>query len=77
MHYAHMDAGEALDAFRDLAARYFIPTQWGTFQLGDEPIGQAPLALYKAAQFDDIDPTRVMVMGIGQLLPLQIKEAKF
>ena len=49
MHYAHMDAREALDAFRDLGARYFIPTQWGTFRLGDEPIGQAPSALSKAA----------------------------
>lgn len=75
MHHAHMDAREAIDAFRDLGARYFIPTQWGTFQLGDEPIGQAPLALYKAAQSTDIDPTRMIVMGIGQLLPLRFKES--
>ena len=77
MHYAHMNAREALDAFRDLGARYFIPTQWGTFQLGDEPIGQAPLALYQAAQSANIDPTRMIVMGIGQLLPLRFKGAKF
>ena len=70
MHYVHMDAREALDAFRDLGARYIIPTQWGTFQLGDEPIGQAPSALSKAAQSANIDPSQIIVMDIGQLLPL-------
>ena len=77
MHYAHMDAREALDAFRDLGARYFIPTQWGTFRLGDEPIGQAPAALSKAAQLTNTDPSRIIVMGIGQLLPIEIQEPKF
>ncbi len=76
MYYAHMDAREALDAFRDLEARYFIPTQWGTFRLGDEPVGQAPSALSKAAQFSDTDPARIIVMGIGQLLPLGSRDPK-
>jgi len=70
MHYPHMDAKEALLAFRDLGARYFIPTQWGTFRLGDEPIGHAPSALAKARQIVSVDPARMMVMDIGQLLPL-------
>ncbi|MBN2438811.1 MAG: MBL fold metallo-hydrolase, partial [Deltaproteobacteria bacterium] len=77
MHYAHMDAREALDAFRDLGARYFIPTQWGTFQLGDEPVGQAPSALSKAAQSTNTDPARVIVMDIGQLLPIDSRDPKF
>ena len=77
MHYAHMDAREALDAFRHLGARYFIPTQWGTFRLGDERIGQAPSALSKAAQSTNTDPARIVVMGIGQLLPIGIQEPKF
>jgi L-ascorbate metabolism protein UlaG (beta-lactamase superfamily) len=63
MHCAHMDAREALDAFRDLAARYFIPTPWGTFRQGDEPIGQAPSALSKAAQSTNTDPARIIIMG--------------
>jgi len=37
MHYAHMNIDEAIDAFADLKAYRFIPTQWGTFHLGDEP----------------------------------------
>ncbi len=73
MHYAHMDAREALDAFHDLGARYFIPTQWGTFRLGDEPIWHAPSALYKAAQSTKTDPARMIVMSIGQLLPVEIE----
>jgi len=77
MHYAHIDAREALDAFRDLGARYFIPTQWGTFRLGDEPIGQAPSALSKAAQSTNTDPARIIVMGIGQLLPIDSRDPKF
>ena len=77
MHYAHMDAREALDAFRDLGSRYFIPTQWGTFRLGDEPIGQAPAALSKAAQLNNTDPARIIVMGIGQLLPMETQDPMF
>ncbi len=76
MHYAHMDAREALDALRDLGARYFIPTQWGTFRLGDEPIGQAPSALSKAAKLTNTAPARIIVMDIGQLLPIEIQEPK-
>lgn len=76
MHYAHMDAREALDAFRDLRARYFIPTQWGTFRLGDEPIGLAPSALSRAAKLTSTDPARIIVMDIGQLLSIEVQEPK-
>lgn len=75
MHYSHMNAQEALDAFRDLSARYFIPTQWGTFRLGDEPFGLAPSALSKASNAAGIDPARILVMRIGELLPIE-KERK-
>ncbi len=74
MHYAHMDAREALEAFQDLGARYLIPTQWGTFRLGDEPIGRAPLELSRAMDAAQGDPSRLIVMGIGQLLPLGMQE---
>jgi L-ascorbate metabolism protein UlaG (beta-lactamase superfamily) len=71
MHYAHMDAREALAAFQDLGARYFIPTQWGTFRLGDEPIAHAPRALAVAREEAGIVPERLLIMDIGQLLPLK------
>jgi len=71
MHYPHMDAREALLAFQDLGARYFIPTQWGTFRLGDEPIGHAPLALAGNLPGTGVEADRLLVMDIGQLLPLK------
>jgi L-ascorbate metabolism protein UlaG (beta-lactamase superfamily) len=73
MHYAHMDAREALDAFRELGAGSLIPTQWGAFPLGDEPLGHTPIALDRAARNAGVDPGAIWVMDIGQLLPLTPK----
>lgn len=67
MHYAHLNIPEALAAFRDLGARYFIPTQWGTFHLGDEPPGYPALDLKKAIQKRNLDPSRFLIMDIGQI----------
>jgi N-acyl-phosphatidylethanolamine-hydrolysing phospholipase D len=70
MHYAHMDVEEAIDAFRDLGAGYMIPTQWGTFQLGNEPIGYAALDLKRRIQHEGLDPSRFIIMDIGQVLTI-------
>ena len=67
MHYAHINATEALDAFRDLGAKYFIPTQWGAFHLGDNPPGYPLLDLRKAMQEQNVDPSRFILMDIGQI----------
>jgi L-ascorbate metabolism protein UlaG (beta-lactamase superfamily) len=45
----HMDPTEACQAAADLRARVMIPTHFGTFPLGDEPLDEAPLALMEAA----------------------------
>jgi len=71
MHYPHLDAREALAAFRDLGARHFIPTQWGAFRLGDEPIGHAPRALTRELRSSGVKADQLLVMDIGQLLPLK------
>jgi L-ascorbate metabolism protein UlaG (beta-lactamase superfamily) len=70
MHYAHMDTAENLEAFRDLGAEYFIPTQWGAFELGDEPAGYPALDLKRSIQTKNIDPSRYIVMDLGQVLPI-------
>ncbi|MDY7034459.1 MAG: MBL fold metallo-hydrolase [Thermodesulfobacteriota bacterium] len=67
MHYSHMNAAEVLDAFQDLGARYFIPTQWGTFQLGDNPPGYPALDLMKTIQKKGFDPSRFIIMDIGEI----------
>jgi N-acyl-phosphatidylethanolamine-hydrolysing phospholipase D len=70
MHYAHMDVEEAIDAFQDLGGGYMIPTQWGTFQLSNEPIGYAALDLKRMIKQKGLDPTRFIIMDIGQILAI-------
>ncbi|PSJ77124.1 Zn-dependent hydrolase [Sphingobacteriales bacterium UPWRP_1] len=38
MHTNHTSPANAIKAFQDLKARYFIPMHYGTFDLGDEPL---------------------------------------
>jgi len=70
MHYAHMDIKETIDAFFDLGAKYFIPTQWGTFWLGDEPPGYPVLELQQRIKANGLDPSRFIIMDIGEIRPL-------
>ena len=67
MHYAHMNAQEVVTAFRDLGATYFIPTQWGSFKLGDNPPGYPVLDLKRVIQQENLDPSRFIIMDIGQI----------
>jgi N-acyl-phosphatidylethanolamine-hydrolysing phospholipase D len=73
MHYAHMDVREAIEAFRDLGARYFIPAQWGTFHLGDEPPGYPALDLRREIARQGLDASRFLVMDIGGIVTLDEK----
>jgi len=67
MHYSHMDAPEALRAFGELGARVFIPTQWGTFHLGDNPPGKPALDLIRLRRERDLDPARYPIPAIGRI----------
>jgi len=67
MHYAHKNIPEVLDAFRELGATYFIPTQWGTFHLGDEPPGYPALDLKRHIKERNLDASRFIIMDIGQM----------
>jgi len=67
MHYAHINAPESLQAFKDLGARYYIPTQWGTFRLGDNPPGYPLLDLKRTITNEQIDGSRFIFMDIGQI----------
>jgi len=71
MHYAHVNIREALDAFHSLGARFFIPTQWGAFHLGDEPPGYPALDLRRAIRKRSLDPSRFLIMDIGQIHAIQ------
>ncbi len=71
MHYQHMDVREAIQAFEELGACFFIPTQWGTFHLGSEPAGFPGLELKEQIQKGTLSPIRFKIMDIGQILPVQ------
>jgi N-acyl-phosphatidylethanolamine-hydrolysing phospholipase D len=68
MHTTHMNIEEAIQAFHELGASYFIPTQWGTFHLGDEPPGYPALDLQRIIQSRELDQERFLIMDIGQLI---------
>jgi len=73
MHYAHIDVNEALMAFRELGARFFIPTQWGTFRLGEEPPGYPAVDLKRKIAACGLDPGRFIIMDIGGIARLEQK----
>lgn len=46
MKEAHMNPGEAVDAFHDLGGKMMIPMHFGTYDLSDEPLGE-PVRILK------------------------------
>lgn len=68
MHYSHTDIDEAVQAFDDLGARYFVPTQWGTFRLGDEPPGYPLLDLERTIRARGLVEQRYLRPGLGEIV---------
>ncbi len=71
MHYPHIDVAEAIQAFEDLGARWFVPTQWGTFRLGDEPAGYPLLDLERTIAERGLDEKRFIRPALGEIILLQ------
>ena len=71
MHYQHMNIPEAVQGFKDLNARFFIPTQWGTFPLGSEPPGFPGLDLARYIEKNQLDSSRFKIMNIGEIIPIE------
>lgn len=67
MHRSHMNVEEAIKAFDTLGARYFVPTQWGTFSLGDEPAGYPGLDLQREIEQTGRDKSRYLLSDLGEL----------
>lgn len=70
MHVAHMDVKEAIKAFQDLNATYFVPTQWGTFHLGDNPPGYPGLDLRREIDRQSLESERYLILDLGEFLPI-------
>jgi L-ascorbate metabolism protein UlaG (beta-lactamase superfamily) len=71
MHYQHMNIPEAIQGFEDLNARFFIPTQWGTFALGSEPPGFPGLDLARYIVKNQLDSSKFKIMNIGEIIPIE------
>jgi len=71
MQYQHMDPAGAHQAFKDLRARYMLPMHWGTFDLTDEPIDEAPRELRRVieAAGESMDPIKLLAIGEGWHVP--------
>jgi L-ascorbate metabolism protein UlaG (beta-lactamase superfamily) len=62
MKHNHLNPQEALEAFRDLKARVFVPMHYGTFRLSDEGIN-APLVWWEALMQEE----KGLVLEVGEL----------
>ncbi len=71
MHYAHMNVDESLRAFKELGARYFIPTQWGTFALGDEPPGYPAIDLERTVRERGLDRAKFIIPALGEIIAVR------
>jgi len=71
MNYQHMNIEEAIKGFDELGAKFFIPTQWGAFHLGNEPAGFPGLDLLRHIKDKGLDPARFKIMDIGEILEIR------
>lgn len=65
MQPVHVNPEEALDAFRDLEARHFIPVHWGTFDLAEEPLHAPADALRRLVRERGLERA-VHLLDIGE-----------
>jgi N-acyl-phosphatidylethanolamine-hydrolysing phospholipase D len=66
MGWQHMDPAQAYQAFTDLRARYLLPMHWGTFDLTDEPVDEAPRELARVVEEQEADPEAVKLLAVGE-----------
>lgn len=64
MEAVHVNPEEAVQAFEDLGAAYFIPVHWGTFDMADEPIQQPAEEVRRYAEEAGITE-KLQVLDIG------------
>lgn len=67
MYYPHMNMSEAITAFKEVGAKYYVPIQWGAFEFGNEPIGYPLLDLKRIIKEKKLDESRFVVPEIGKI----------
>lgn len=78
MGYTHLTPREALRAYADLRARFFLPMHWGTFDLTDEPLDLPPRDLEEALAASDAGGEAPVLLEIGETwsLPAHLWQAQ-
>jgi L-ascorbate metabolism protein UlaG (beta-lactamase superfamily) len=67
MEEAHMNPGEAVEAFRDLGGKVMIPMHFGTYDLSDEPLGE-PVRIIRDLEQRGSISGELLMKDIGEQL---------
>jgi len=66
MSSAHVSPQEAIQAFIDVEAEYFIPIHWGTFELADEPLDNPPKVLKQEIEKHQLNKEKFKILEHGE-----------
>ena len=64
--HSHVDAPEAVQAFIDLKARYFVPMHYGTFFVGKDTLEHPVRRLYESWQQAQLNESSLLFARCGQ-----------
>lgn len=71
MQPLHLNPAEAVLAFQETRCRQAVGMHWGTFSLGDEPLGEPPLLLAAAVREQNLPPASFTTGAVGQQWDVQ------
>ena len=66
--HVHMSAAQAVEAFMDLEAQWFVPMHWGTFGFGTDTFNLPIERLKKAWQDNKLQDDQLHILKFGQRL---------
>lgn len=62
----HLTPEQAIKAFKDLGAKYFLPMHWGTFKLTDEPLDEPPQRLRQEWNEKKLSSNKLKFFAVGE-----------
>ena len=62
----HLTPEQAIKAFKDLRAKYFLPMHWGTFKLTDEPLDEPPQRLTAEWDQKKLSSNKLKFFAVGE-----------